>query len=731
MGDYCSVRLISADGQHLDLAAFHHPDPEARAMLERLHRTVVISIHEGWPGEVVRTGQPRLVHKVELENFRDIIKPEYWPYLERYDCGAAIIVPLRIGGRVTGIVSVARESASGPFKIEDQTFLQELADRAALAIENARLHQATVEAEDQAQRHAARMQALAEISQAMAAAQLDLQDILETTAHRVAELIGDNCSIRLLSADGQWLEIAAFHHTDPEARAMAAEVQAVRRLPAGQGYFGRVLQSGQPLFVPDASGEKIGSIYPATAPYYDRFRIRSFIIAPLRVQRRAVGTISISREQTEQPYTSEDRDFLQDLADRAVLAIENARLHRATVEAEERALHQATRTRALADISKTLAEVGFDLEGVMDKVARRVVELLGDSCAIRLLSEDGQSQILAAFHHHDPEACELMGARLGKVEPAGIGIVGFVIQRGRPLLIKKVSKRELRAVTNPTYQLYIERYGVSSVLLIPLSVREKVIGGIGILRDRGGRPYTVEDQAFLQEIADRAALAIENARLYRQVTEASRRKDEFLAMLGHELRNPLAAMLNAHRVQSAASEDATARQQAREVVERQLRHMTRMVDDLLDTSRITQGKITLKREPLDLARLVRETCEEFRATAEQNGLALKLDLSDGRYPVEGDRTRLAQMLTNLLVNAAKFTNAGGEITVGLRIEEWESGRVGERESGRVGERESGRAGEWGSGRVGERGSGRAGDESIRNPQSAVRNPQSAIRNPQS
>ncbi len=150
------------------------------------------------------------------------------------------------------------------------------------------------------------------------------------------------------------------------------------------------------------------------------------------------------------------------------------------------------------------------------------------------------------------------------------------------------------------------------------------------------------------------------------VREADRRKSEFLALLAHELRNPLAPLRNGLQIMRLASHDRTVADQARTMMERQLGHMVRLIDDLLDLSRITKGKIELRKERIDLAAAVRDAVETSRPLIEASGHQLTVTLPSRPIFVDADRTRLSQVFANLLNNSAKYTDRGGHIAAARR-----------------------------------------------------------------
>jgi two-component system, sensor histidine kinase len=157
----------------------------------------------------------------------------------------------------------------------------------------------------------------------------------------------------------------------------------------------------------------------------------------------------------------------------------------------------------------------------------------------------------------------------------------------------------------------------------------------------------------------------ENRQLVAQLRNADRQKDDFLAALAHELRNPLGVVSNAFDILPETQTPEPVSQELRDIIGRQIGLMSRLVDDLLDVSRISRGQIGLAREPCDFAAIVRQTVDDYRAILESNGLELALDVPSHPVWVVGDCTRLAQSISNLLQNAGKFTSAGDTVTVKL------------------------------------------------------------------
>ncbi|WP_162150287.1 response regulator [Asticcacaulis sp. AC460] len=230
-----------------------------------------------------------------------------------------------------------------------------------------------------------------------------------------------------------------------------------------------------------------------------------------------------------------------------------------------------------------------------------------------------------------------------------------------PAVLDRLEPAVVRALAEGRPQLFSDIVGgaMAYAQVLPLMV-QGFARGVLVLGTRQNRP-TISPLAG--DLAYRAGVMLENVMLMEQIREADRRKDEFLGMLAHELRNPLGPIYNCLQLQKMLPPGDARITTVRDTMDRQVKHMGRLIDDLLDATRLAHGKILLRTENCDLNKIVQQTAEDYRTLLDGNHVSLKLVTPDEPVWVEGDPTRLLQVVGNLLHNANKFSQTGGLITI--------------------------------------------------------------------
>ena len=319
-------------------------------------------------------------------------------------------------------------------------------------------------------------------------------------------------------------------------------------------------------------------------------------------------------------------------------------------------------SRYLAEASAALAGV-VDYESTLQKVANLAVPYFADWSAVDVANDDGTLRRLAVAHQDADKvrlAHELM--RDYRPDPQAPGGAFAVLRTGKPEIVAEITDEMLvQGAKDERHLRLIRSLGLRSYICVPLVVSGNPLGVLTFATAESGRTYTDADLALAMDLAQRAGVAIENTRLYQALRDADRRKDEFLATLAHELRNPLAPIRNALQILKMPRVDAATVERSRDMMERQVHHLVRLVDDLLDVSRVMRGKIELRREPVELATVVARAVETVQPLIDAQGHELSVRLPSESLPLDADPVRLAQVVGNLLTNAAKYTEPGGRI----------------------------------------------------------------------
>jgi predicted ATPase/signal transduction histidine kinase len=438
----------------------------------------------------------------------------------------------------------------------------------------------------------------------------------------------------------------------------------------------------------DDAGESAGRF--SSDPYFTDRRARSVLCVPILLQAEPVGLLYAENELVAGAFTAARLEALRLLAAQSAISLENARLlarERAARAAAEEARAAAEAARATSDQARRraafLAEAGallarsLDLEETLNGLGRLCAGWLADWCVIDLV--DGNELRRIAGAHADPGRQPILDELRRRYPPRGAEAPhpsARVLRTREPLLVSVLSPERLREFCDDdAHAGLVASLGARSALTVPLVARGQPLGALTLGSGTSGR-YQPGDLEVARDLADRAAMAIDNARLYRAAQNAIRLRDEFLSIASHELRTPLQSLQLA--VQSLerglrSPAPAVAPRMA-EVAVRQTARLGALVSQLLDVARIESGHLTLSCEEFDLSAKARLVVERMQIEAANAGARVTVHAPEaitGRW----DRSRIDQLLTNLLSNAISYgagkpidltverTAAGARITV--------------------------------------------------------------------
>jgi PAS domain S-box-containing protein len=673
LADWCLVSTLEADGQ-IHRRAFAHVDREREALLRQFPAAYPYDPAQSYgAASVIASGRSRFSAVMTPEDLARRTSPAILSELQDLGVASGMIVPLRARGRTFGAISLLRTNPARPFVESDLALAEQVADRAAVTLDSARLYAAERAARAAAER-AARWQAtLADASRLFAEAGPGLQPLLDATARYLVELIGDGCLIGLVAADGARIALAAADHRDPETAAYSRAAFGSTPMQVGLGVIGGTVSTGRATLLPVVDrAALLAAAEPELRPIIERHTPHSLMAAPCRAGGRTIGVIAVARHSPGQPYTDDDLALLSDLADRAALAIERARLYDAEQTARTREGAARAQLALLADAGIVLAG-SLDEEATLSSLAALLVPALADWCTINLVGDDGLRPPIAV--HADPTRRAALDELLRRypANPRGEGPVGRVLRTGEPVLTVAPPDDLIRDhAPDDAYLALLAAVGLASTIIVPLRARERLLGALRLARVDHARPYDNDDLRLAEELARRAALALDNARLFSETRDAVAVRDRFLSIAAHELRTPVTSMrayAQLVRRQRDRGDLAPALiDSALTAVERGTTRLNTLIQDLLEVARLQSGQLRIERAPLDLVALVRMASEEAQ-TQLPAGLRLTVACDVDSYAILGDAGRLEQVLGNLLENARKYSPEGGLIAVTLTTDE--------------------------------------------------------------
>ena len=443
---------------------------------------------------------------------------------------------------------------------------------------------------------------------------LDLSETLDLVMDSLIHLTGaERGCLMLLDEEGD-LKIQAAQNFDQQN-------VNTSDLEFSHTVVQEALESGQPVLTTNAQVDPRFSGQESVVGYH----LRSIVCVPLCFRERAIGSLYLDNHFRENVFSQEDLPLLTAFASQAAIAIENARLYTKT----DRAL--AARVEELTTLQRIDQELNavLDLNQVLDLTLSWAMRALkAKAGALCILNEEGEIEKMTTTKNGD---------HLAKLQPEEIHMA---VQSSRPITIGKLR------------------------VLVPIRLEGRAIGLMD-LQSNGSPQFRVDRSDFARQLADHAAIAIQNARLYEQVHQANRAKSEFVSLVAHELRTPMTSIRGYADMMGKEMVGPLTPQQEEftRTIRRNVERMQVLVSDLQDVSRIETGLLKLEPQPTALNEVLEDALHVTQGQIEERSQALTVKVPQDLPAVHADPTRLAQILINLLSNACKYTPEGGEISV--------------------------------------------------------------------
>ncbi|MDZ8221631.1 PAS domain S-box protein [Nostoc sp. ChiVER01] len=504
---------------------------------------------------------------------------------------------------------------------------------------------------------------LAEASEILAAS-LDYETTLASLARLVVPEIADWCLVDII-CDNQLVRRVTAAHADPKKQELVEQLQNYPPDLTLKKGIAEVIETGKSQITHFISDEQIQEISLNTShlKILQELNPTSGISVPLIVRGRVLGAMTLV-SSSDRRYPTKSLMLAQELARRAAIAVDNARLYTETQQSQQAALRAASRTARLQAITAALSEC-LTLAQVAEVMVEQGMAALGASSAlVALVTKSGtELEIVRAVGYEQKAMDTWRRFSIHTSVP-----LAEAVRNKQPIWQESTTARIAR------YSHLAKEYAqvdYGAWISIPLIIEGRAIGGMSLAFDEL-QEFNQDDRPFILALAQQCAQAMERARLYeaeqtaREAAEnANRIKDEFLAVLSHELRSPLNPILGWSKLLQTKKLDEKTIPQALKTIERNARLQAQLIEDLLDISRILQGKLSLNIYPVDLTSVISAAMETVRLSAEAKSIEMHISLEPHLGQVLGDSGRLQQIVWNLLSNAVKFTPAGGRVDIRL------------------------------------------------------------------
>jgi GAF domain-containing protein/anti-sigma regulatory factor (Ser/Thr protein kinase) len=645
------------DGELIHVAALQNVNPEGTE-----------SVRAAYPGPASRgNATARAILTRDVVDIRDVRgDPEY----QLQEMAAAVgfrsvlAVPMLREGDPIGAISVTGSGVAA-FSDKQVALLKTFADQAVIAIENVRLFTELQQKNDAlTQAHAQVTEALeqqtvtAEILRVISSSPTDIEPVFEAIAESSVRLCkADYGSANRLEGDmiylvaqrgqsAQWLAAARRLFPHPLTRDLIA---------------GGAMLDREVVHLEDMQSDMR---FPTSRGLASTMGYRTALSVPMLLDNAPLGAIVVFRQEGR-PFSEAEIGLLRTFADQAVIAIENVRLFTELQARTQQLTRSVGQLTALGEVARAVSST-LDLETVLNTIVSRAIQLSETDGGSVYEYDEATEEFSLRASRHLPEAYveQVRDARPRK----GEGAVGRVAQTREPVQIADISDP---AVYESRVRNMLLQIGLRALLAVPLIAEDQLVGALIVMRKRSGT-FASEEVALLQTFATQSALAIQNARLFREIADKSRQlevasqhKSEFLANMSHELRTPLNAIIG-------FSEVLTDRMfgELNEKQEEYLKdiyasgtHLLSLINDILDLSKIEAGRMELELTEFDLPTALDNALMLVRERAQRRSLTLHKDVDAEIGQVRADERKIRQVVLNLLSNAIKFTPEGGRIEV--------------------------------------------------------------------
>jgi two-component system, NtrC family, sensor kinase len=649
--------LYQFDGEALHQVAQHNFTPEALEEVRRIS-----------PVRPTRTlGGGRAILERAVVHIPDVeLDPEYPDKAVSRAIGfrSGLFVPMLREGAPIGVIMVARAEA-GPFSDSEIELLKTFADQAVIAVENVRLF-----TELQTSNHGLiaaldKQTATSDILRVISRSQTNVQPVFDAIVGSAVRLLRGYSGVVTRMA-GDQIELAALTSTDDAGDA------------ATRAAFPQSHQSGEPsaqamrdrtsINITDAQTDpRMSEAVRANARARGN---RSWVIVPLLRHDEAVGTIVVTRREPG-GFTDDEIALLKTFADQAVIAIENARLLTELQARTQELSRSVGELQALGEVGQAISST-LDLETVLTTIVSRAVQLSALDGGVMFEYDEGTEEFVQRAAT-DPGGTLAEARRTTRIRK-GEGVVGQTAITLEPAQVPDIA---LPAAYEGRLRETLVESGIRAILAVPMVREGQLIGCLGVTRNLPGE-FPAETIELLRTFATQSALAIQNARLFREIADkseqleaASRHKSEFLANMSHELRTPLNAIIGFSEVltERMFGELNEKQDEYLKDIYASGQHLLSLINDILDLSKIEAGRMELEVTDFDLPSAIDNALILVRERATRRDITLRRTIDDRLGMVRGDERKVKQVLLNLLSNALKFTPEGGRIDVSAHLQD--------------------------------------------------------------